>query len=258
MALINSLISFNNVNLNFGGVNALTGVSFDIKEKSLFAIIGPNGAGKTSIFNCISGIYRPTSGIVKIFDQDIKTMRPDAIANLGVSRTFQNIELFENMTTLDNILIGAHRHIDYGSIAGLLFSKKARKEEEKARKIAEDIIDFLEIEEYRYSYILSLPYGIQKRIELARALAMKPKVLLLDEPAAGMNNEETEDIARFILDIHEELGVTVVLIDHDMNMVMDIATEVIVMDFGKKLFDGNPKEASKDKNVIEAYLGVSE
>ena len=258
MALINSLISFNNVNLNFGGVNALTEVSFDIKEKSLFAIIGPNGAGKTSIFNCISGIYRPTSGIVKVFDQDIKTMRPDAIANLGVSRTFQNIELFENMTTLDNILIGAHRHIDYGSIAGLLFSKKARKEEEKARKIAEDIIDFLEIEEYRYSYILSLPYGIQKRIELARALAMKPKVLLLDEPAAGMNNEETEDIARFILDIHEELGVTVVLIDHDMNMVMDIATEVIVMDFGKKLFEGNPKEASKDKNVIEAYLGVSE
>jgi branched-chain amino acid transport system ATP-binding protein len=258
VALINSLISFNNVNLNFGGVNALTEVSFDIKEKSLFAIIGPNGAGKTSIFNCISGIYRPTSGIVKIFDQDIKTMRPDVIANLGVSRTFQNIELFENMTTLDNILIGAHRHIDYGSIAGLLFSKKARKEEEKARKIAEDIIDFLEIEEYRYSYILSLPYGIQKRIELARALAMKPKVLLLDEPAAGMNNEETEDIARFILDIHEELGVTVVLIDHDMNMVMDIATEVIVMDFGKKLFEGNPKEASKDKNVIEAYLGVSE
>jgi branched-chain amino acid transport system ATP-binding protein len=255
---MNSLISFNNVNLNFGGVNALTEVSFDIKENSLFAIIGPNGAGKTSIFNCISGIYRPTSGMVKILDQDIKTMRPDAIANLGVARTFQNIELFENMTTLDNILIGAHRHINYGSIAGLLFSKKARKEEEKARKIAEDIIDFLEIEEYRYSYILSLPYGIQKRIERARALAMKPKILLLDEPAAGMNNEETEDIARFILDIHEELGVTVVLIDHDMNMVMDIATEVIVMDFGKKLFDGNPTEASKNKNVIEAYLGVSE
>ena len=246
------------MNLNFGGVNALTEVSFDIKENSLFAIIGPNGAGKTSIFNCISGIYRPTSGMVKILDQDIKTMRPDAIANLGVARTFQNIELFENMTTLDNILIGAHRHINYGSIAGLLFSKKARKEEEKARKIAEDIIDFLEIEEYRYSYILSLPYGIQKRIELARALAMKPKILLLDEPAAGMNNEETEDIARFILDIHEELGVTVVLIDHDMNMVMDIATEVIVMDFGKKLFDGNPTDASKNKNVIEAYLGVSE
>lgn len=162
------------------------------------------------------------------------------------------------MTTLDNILIGAHRHINYGSVSGLLFTKKAREEEEKARKIAEDVIDFLEIEEFRYSFILSLPYGIQKRIELGRALAMQPKVLLLDEPAAGMNNEETEDIARFILDIHEELGITVVLIDHDMNMVMDIATEVIVMDFGKKLFDGSPQDAANDQSVIEAYLGVSD
>ena len=255
---MSSLIKFKNVSLSFGGVNALTEVSFEISENSLSSIIGPNGAGKTSIFNCISGIYRPTKGKVEIFGEDIKNLKPDAIANLGVSRTFQNIELFENMTTLDNILIGAHRHISYGSVSGLLFSKKARQEEEKARQIAEDIIDFLEIEEYRYSFILSLPYGIQKRIELARALAMKPKILLLDEPAAGMNNEETEDIARFILDIHEELGVTVVLIDHDMNMVMDIATEVIVMDFGKKLFDGNPQDATKDPSVIEAYLGVSD
>ena len=185
-------------------------------------------------------------------------MKPDQIADLGISRTFQNIELFENMTALDNILIGAHRHIDYGSVAGLLFTKKAREEEDRAREIAEDIIDFLEIEEYRFSFILSLPYGIQKRIELARALAMKPKVLLLDEPAAGMNNEETEDIARFILDIHEELGVIVVLVDHDMNMVMDIATDLIAMDFGKKLFDGKPEDAAKDKAVIEAYLGVSD
>ena len=247
-----------NLAKRYKGREVVKDVSLSINSGEIVGLLGPNGAGKTSIFNCISGIYRPTSGMVKILDQDIRTMRPDAIANLGLARTFQNIELFENMTTLDNILIGAHRHINYGSIAGLLFSKKARKEEEKARKIAEDIIDFLEIEEYRYSYILSLPYGIQKRIELARALAMKPKILLLDEPAAGMNNEETEDIARFILDIHEELGVTVVLIDHDMNMVMDIATEVIVMDFGKKLFDGNPTDASKNKNVIEAYLGVSE
>ena len=209
---MSSLIKFKNVSLSFGGVNALTEVSFEISENSLSSIIGPNGAGKTSIFNCISGIYRPTKGKVEIFGEDIKNLKPDAIANLGVSRTFQNIELFENMTTLDNILIGAHRHISYGSVSGLLFSKKARHEEEKARQIAEDVIDFLEIEEYRYSFILSLPYGIQKRIELARALAMKPKILLLDEPAAGMNNEETEDIARFILDIHEELGVTVVLI----------------------------------------------
>ena len=150
----------------------------------------------------------------------------------------------------------AHRHVGYGPVSGMLFSKKVRSEEEKARKIAEDVIDFLEIEEYRYSFILSLPYGIQKRIELARALAMQPKVLLLDEPAAGMNNEETEDIARFILDIHEELGITVILIDHDMNMVMDIATEVVVMDFGEKLFQGNPQDAARDQKVIDAYLGV--
>ena len=256
MAVLSKVISFKNVNLKFGGVQALKDVSFDIEENSLFAIIGPNGAGKTSILNCINGIYKSTSGSIDIFDKDIINLEPDEIANMGVSRTFQNIELFENMTTLDNILIGAHRHVNYGPIRSLLFSKKVRDEEEKARQITENVIDFLEIEEYRYSYILSLPYGIQKRIELARALAMEPKVLLLDEPAAGMNNEETEDIARFILDIHEELGVTVILIDHDMNMVMDIATEVVVMDFGEKLFQGNPKDAAKDQKVIDAYLGV--
>ena len=256
MAVLSKVISFKNVNLKFGGVQALKDVSFDIEENSLFAIIWPNGAGKTSILNCINGIYKSTSGSIDIFDKDIINLQPDEIANMGVSRTFQNIELFENMTTLDNILIGAHRHVNYGPIRSLLFSKKVRDEEEKARQITENVIDFLEIEEYRYSYILSLPYGIQKRIELARALAMEPKVLLLDEPAAGMNNEETEDIARFILDIHEELGVTVILIDHDMNMVMDIATEVVVMDFGEKLFQGNPKDAAKDQKVIDAYLGV--
>ena len=256
MAVLSKVISFKNVNLKFGGVQALKDVSFDIEENSLFAIIGPNGAGKTSILNCINGIYKSTSGSIDIFDKDIINLQPDEIANMGVSRTYQNIELFENMTTLDNILIGAHRHVNYGPIRSLLFSKKVRDEEEKARQITENVIDFLEIEEYRYSYILSLPYGIQKRIELARALAMEPKVLLLDEPAAGMNNEETEDIARFILDIHEELGVTVILIDHDMNMVMDIATEVVVMDFGEKLFQGNPKDAAKDQKVIDAYLGV--
>ncbi len=225
---MNKVVSFQDVSLNFGGVQALKNVSFDINENSLFAIIGPNGAGKTSLLNCINGIYKPTSGSISIFDNDSRDLHPDEIANLGVSRTFQNIELFENMTALDNILIGAHRHVDYGPIRSLL-----------------------------YSFILSLPYGIQKRIELGRALAMEPKVLLLDEPAAGMNNEETEDIARFILDIHEELGITVILIDHDMNMVMDIATEVVVMDFGEKLFQGNPVDAAKDQKVIDAYLGVS-
>tara|TARA_Y100001970_G_C14243321_1_gene866300 strand:+ start:695 stop:1459 length:765 start_codon:yes stop_codon:yes gene_type:complete len=254
---LTEVISFKDVSLNFGGVQALKNVSFDIKENSLFAIIGPNGAGKTSLLNCINGIYKPTTGSISIFEKDSKELHPDEIANLGISRTFQNIELFENMTALDNILIGAHRHVNYGPIRSLFYSKKVREEEKKARQISENVIDFLEIEEYRYSFILSLPYGIQKRIELGRALAMEPKVLLLDEPAAGMNNEETEDIARFILDIHEELGITVILIDHDMNMVMDIATEVVVMDFGEKLFQGNPADAARDQKVIDAYLGVS-
>lgn len=254
---MSSILSFKDVSLNFGGIQALSNVSFSIDEGSLFAIIGPNGAGKTSLFNCISGIYKPTSGIVEYKGETIEGKRPDEVANMGVARTFQNIELFENMTVLDNILIGAHRHIDYGSVAGILFGPSVRKKELEARRIAEDIIDFLEIEEYRFSYILSLPYGIQKRVELARALAMKPKIILLDEPAAGMNNEETEDIARFILDIHEELKITTVLVDHDMNMVMDIAEYVVVMDFGQKLFEGLPKDATSNKQVIEAYLGVS-
>jgi len=254
---MSSIVSFKDVSLNFGGIQALSNVSFSIDEGSLFAIIGPNGAGKTSLFNCISGIYKPTSGTVEYKGETIEEMRPDEIANMGVARTFQNIELFENMTVLDNILIGAHRHIDYGSVAGILFGPSVRKKEIEARRIAEDIIDFLEIEEYRFSYILSLPYGVQKRVELARALAMKPEIILLDEPAAGMNNEETEDIARFILDIHEELKITTVLVDHDMNMVMDIAEYVVVMDFGQKLFEGLPKDATSNKQVIEAYLGIS-
>ena len=222
MVVLNSL-KFNNVTLKFGGITALNDVSFEVKPQKLYAIIGPNGAGKTSIFNCISGIYRPTEGSVTYGDTDIKNLRPDQVAELGVARTFQNIELFENMTVLDNILIGAHRHLNYGSVSSLFFTRKARDSELKARKIAEDIIDFLEIEQFRYSYILSLPYGVQKRVEIGRALAMNPDILLLDEPAAGMNNEETEDIARFIIDIHEEMKKTVVLVDHDMNMVMDLS-----------------------------------
>ena len=257
MAFLSNVLSFKNVTLKFGGITALNSVNFSIEPGELYAIIGPNGAGKTSIFNCISGIYKPTEGEVVYGENTLSKLRPDQIASLGIARTFQNIELFENMTVLDNILIGAHRHLNYGPISSIFFTKKTRDIEQQARKIAEDIIDFLEIEEYRFSYILSLPYGIQKRVELARALAMKPEIILLDEPAAGMNNEETEDIARFILDIHEELKITTVLVDHDMNMVMDIAQDVVVMDFGQKLFDGVPKDAIHDKQVIEAYLGVS-
>ena len=219
MVVIESLI-FDNVALKFGGITALNNVSFEVKPKKLYSIIGPNGAGKTSIFNCISGIYRPTSGTVSYGNNKINELRTDEVASLGIARTFQNIELFENMTVIDNILIGCHRQLNYGPVSSLLYSKKVKNSELEARKIAEEIIDFLEIEQFRYSYIMSLPYGVQKRVELGRALAMNPDLLLLDEPAAGMNNEETEDIARFIIDIHEEMKKTIIMVDHDMNMIM--------------------------------------
>ena len=252
---MSQILTFKNVTLKFGGITALNSVSFEVNPGELYAIIGPNGAGKTSIFNCISGIYRPTEGNVTYGSTSIQELRPDQVANLGIARTFQNIELFENMTVIDNILFGAHRQLDYGAISSLFYTKKVRNFEREAREIAEDIIDFLEIEQYRYSYILSLPYGVQKRVELGRALAMNPDIVLLDEPAAGMNSEETEDIARFIIDLHEERKKTIILVDHDMNMVMDIAQRVMVLNFGEKLAEGTPKEIVSDENVIEAYLG---
>ena len=252
---MSQVLSFKDVTLKFGGITALNSVSFEVNPGELYAIIGPNGAGKTSIFNCISGIYRPTEGSVTYGTSSIPELRPDEVANLGIARTFQNIELFENMTVIDNILFGAHSKLNYGAISSLFYTRKVRNSEREAREIAEDIIDFLEIEQYRYSYILSLPYGVQKRVELGRALAMNPEIVLLDEPAAGMNSEETEDIARFIIDLHEERKKTIILVDHDMNMVMDIAERVMVLNFGEKLAEGTPKEIVVDENVIEAYLG---
>ena len=252
---MSQILTFKDVTLKFGGITALNSVSFDVNPGELYAIIGPNGAGKTSIFNCISGIYRPTEGNVTYGSNSIPELRPDQVANLGIARTFQNIELFENMTVIDNILFGAHRQLNYGAVSSLFYTKKVRNSEREAREIAEDIIDFLEIEQYRYSYILSLPYGVQKRVELGRAIAMDPDIVLLDEPAAGMNSEETEDIARFIIDLHEERKKTIILVDHDMNMVMDIAQRVMVLNFGEKLAEGVPKEIVSNENVIEAYLG---
>ena len=252
---MSQVLSFKDVTLKFGGITALNSVNFEVNPGELYAIIGPNGAGKTSIFNCISAIYKPTEGDVTYGTSSIPELRPDQVANLGIARTFQNIELFENMTVIDNILFGAHSQLNYGAISSLFYTRKVRNSEREAREIAEDIIDFLEIEQYRYSYILSLPYGVQKRVELGRALAMNPDIVLLDEPAAGMNSEETEDIARFIIDLHEERKKTVILVDHDMNMVMDIAQRVMVLNFGEKLAEGTPKEIVSNENVIEAYLG---
>ena len=257
MAELKALLKFDNISLRFGGITALKNVSFDVKENSITSIIGPNGAGKTSVFNCISGIYTPDSGNIIFDDKEITNMSPNKIAELGIARTFQNIELFENLSVLENILTGVHRRLDYGVLSGLFYSSKAKKAELYARKEAEDIIDFLEIEEYRYSYVMSLPYGIQKRVELGRALALAPKLILLDEPAAGMNNEETEDIARFIIDINEELNISVLLVDHDMNMVTDIAHQITVLNFGEKIAEGTPNQVVANASVIEAYVGSS-
>ena len=257
MAELKPLLKFDKISLSFGGITALKDVSFDVEKNSITSIIGPNGAGKTSIFNCISGIYTPDSGNIVFEDKEITNMRPNKIAELGIARTFQNIELFENLTVLENILTGVHRRLDYSILSGLFYSSEAKRGELYARKEAEDIIDFLEIEEYRYSYVMSLPYGIQKRVELGRALALAPKLILLDEPAAGMNNEETEDIARFIIDINEELNISVLLVDHDMNMVTDIAHQITVLNFGEKIADGTPDQVVKNESVIEAYVGSS-
>ncbi len=249
------LIEFEGVSLSFKGLKALDDVSFHVDEGELFAIIGPNGAGKTSIFNCLNGVYKPQEGAIRWKGEDIMGRRPDRIAELGVARTFQNIELFAHMTVLENIMLGRHVRTKTSWWDGALWIGPAKKEELANRAVVEDIIDLLEIARWRKYPVAMLPYGIQKRVELGRALAMKPELLLLDEPVAGMNLEETEDMARFILDIREELGIAMILVEHDMGLVMDIADRVMVIDFGERIATGIPSEIQSNPNVIKAYLG---
>ncbi|WP_150522697.1 ABC transporter ATP-binding protein [Roseibium sediminis] len=251
------LLKVDNVSLSFGGVKAITDISLDIQKGEIRAIIGPNGAGKTSMLNVINGFYHPQEGTITWRGEVRRKMKPYEAATQGIARTFQNVALFKGMTTLDNIMSGRSLKMNKNFFWQMLWRGPAEQEEIEHRRKVEDIIDFLEIQAIRKTPVGRLPYGLQKRVELGRALAMEPELLLLDEPMAGMNLEEKEDMSRFILDVNQEFGTTIALIEHDMGVVMDLSDRVVVLDYGKKIADGPPEEVQASQAVIDAYLGVS-
>ncbi|WP_342131317.1 ABC transporter ATP-binding protein [Hydrogenophaga sp. OTU3427] len=255
------ILDVSNISLSFGGVKALTDISFNVREHEIRAIIGPNGAGKSSMLNCINGVYQPQQGAITFRGQTFKHMNSRQVAEMGIARTFQNLALFKGMSVIDNIMTGRNLRIKSNLFSQALRNPfgfgGAEKEEVRHREFVEHIIDFLEIQAHRKTPVGQLPYGLQKRVDLGRALAMEPQVLLLDEPMAGMNVEEKQDMCRFVLDINDEFGTTVVLIEHDMGVVMDISDRVVVLDYGKKIGDGTPDEVRNNEDVISAYLGTS-
>jgi branched-chain amino acid transport system ATP-binding protein len=251
------ILDVQNISLGFGGVKALSNISFDVKEHEIRAIIGPNGAGKSSMLNCINGVYQPQEGSITFRGRTFRHMNSHQVAAMGVARTFQNLALFKGMSVLDNIMTGRNLRIRSNLLLQALRIGPAEREEMRHREFVEHIIDFLEIQAYRKTPVGQLPYGLQKRVDLGRALAMEPQVLLLDEPMAGMNVEEKQDMCRFVLDVNDEFGTTVVLIEHDMGVVMDISDRVVVLDYGRKIGDGTPAQVRSNPDVTKAYLGTS-